>query len=86
MDDNTYGKTKDIARSIIKSNLCKVKDLKENKEDKLSAVKCLFDNIYSTNVEAKNAVDDCLFLISASPKKYTKDRQKFVETLKKYVI
>lgn len=81
-----YGKTKDIARSIIKSNLCKVKDLKENKEDKLSAVKCLFDNIYSTNVEAKNTVNDCLFLISASPKKYTKDRQKFVETLKKYVI
>lgn len=81
-----YGKTKDIARSIIKSNLCKVRDLKENKEDKLSAVKCLFDNIYSTNVEAKNAVDDCLFLIGASPKKYTKDRQKFVETLKKYVI
>lgn len=81
-----YGKTKDIARSIIKSNLCKVKPLKENKEDKLSAVKCLFDNIYSTNVEAKNAVDDCLFLIGASPKKYNKTRQQFVETLKKYVI
>ena len=81
-----YSKTKDIAQSIIKSNLCKVKPLKENKEDKLSSVKCLFDNIYSTNVEAKNAVDDCLFLIGASPKKYNKSRQQFVETLKKYVI
>jgi len=81
-----YGKTKDIARSIIKSNICKVKPLKENKNDKLSAVKVLFDNIYSTNVEAKNAVDDCLFFIGASPKKYSKERQIFVETLKKYII
>jgi len=81
-----YNKTKEIAYSILKSKLCKVKPIKENKEDKLSTVKCLFDNIYSSNAEVKNAVDDCLFLIGSNPKGYNKQKQKFVETLNKYII
>lgn len=81
-----YNKTKDIAYSILKSKLCKVKPIKENKEDKLGLAKTLFDNIYSTNVEVKNIVNECLFLIGTNPKTYNKQKQKFVETLNKYII
>lgn len=81
-----FNKAKAVAHEIIKTNICKVKPLKENNNDKLSAVKCLFDNIYSANTDVKNAINECLFMIGTNPKKYNKDRQKFIETLKKYII
>jgi sialic acid synthase SpsE len=62
------------------------KAIKENKSDKLSLAKALLENIQSTDVDVCNAVKNSLFVIINNPSKYNPERDRFVKTLKKYII
>ena len=83
---HTPVESKNYASSIVAGGLVSKKAIKENKSDKLSLAKALLENIQSTDVDVCNAVKNSLFVIINNPSKYNPERDRFVKTLKKYII
>lgn len=78
-------KAKTIAKAIVETRLTAVKPLNEDASDKMSLVKSMVDNLFSTNEEVKTSINECVFYIASNPARYN-GKEKFVSTLKKYII
>lgn len=83
---NNIQKSLECAASIVASGVFSKKAIKENKSDRLSLAKALFENVQSLDTTTSAAIKDSLFMIINNPSRYNSDRHNFVKTIKKYVL
>lgn len=72
-----------IAKSIVNTKITAIKPLAESNGIELP--KSMIDNVFSTDENVKEALNECLFYLVSNPAKY-ESKKEFVSTLKKYVL
>ena len=85
-DKKEYGMQVNLVRNTFNEAYdTKLKELNEQ-SDKLSLAKSMLENIYSADNTVKESLKECLFYIVSNPVRFNKDKESFVDTLRKYII